>query len=167
MSTWHEWIAGRPPVLPWPRVRYWLRGVVSLLWIAAASYELLTLFFGTNREALLTPFVLHLLTSYGALAFLAGAAVARAFIPYHAWEPWPPPPWWGIAIVAGTAAGLALIDLVPGPAEAPFVASGAFGTIVGHLFWSKCADEEGNLTDCEDRPSPVGGGEGGSPLLRP
>lgn len=159
---WEEWIANRPTadVTWWPVARYWLRALAAVVWVAAASYELLVLFFASNHEAMLTPFVLQALTTYGSLAFLAGAAVARAIVPWHSWEPWPPPPWWGVAVVAGTAFGLALIDLVPGTHDGvPFAASGAFGTIVGHLFIAKCRDEDGDLTDCE---APEG-----SPPLRP
>lgn len=155
-EKWDEWLRARPGAEErphwWPTLRYWTRAVWSVLWISAATHEVLVLLFSTstNKNALVTNWVLQIVTSSGALSFLAGALVARFAIPYQPWEPWPPPPWWGIVVVLGTFAGLALIDFF-GQREVPFAVSGAFGTIVGHLFISKCLMPDGRLTDCEEK----------------
>ncbi len=111
------------------------RKVWGGFWLALLAYELTVLAFGPN-SALLTPVGIDFLSTHLWAGFVLGVLIGHFVLLRRAWMPWPPPPGWGLGLLLGLAASLAVTDYLLGW-TLPVEASVGGGSLMGHAFWAQ------------------------------
>lgn len=111
------------------------RAVWIAFWLGLLAYELSVLLFGPN-SALLTPQGIAFLSAHLWAGFVLGTLIGHFVLLRRDWMPWPPPPGWGLGVLLGLAASLAVTDYVLGW-KLPVEASVGGGAVLGHAFWAQ------------------------------
>lgn len=111
------------------------RRVVAVAFFLLLAWELFALAFG-EKNALITPAMIHFLAAYNSVGVLFGALIGHFVLLRRKWMPWPPPPAWGLGLLLGVLAVALGFDVFTHYRLYPEATVGT-SVLLGHFFWAQ------------------------------